>query len=145
APRTRRAGGVAQCAALGAENLALGHPATDLAGPDPAPALLAFVERDDGARAEHGPDRGGSRAAGTGGDGLVGAVEHAASTRGDGTVDPGYRAVRIADLAPFAGLGDHLNGQARRTVFPHDAVIEARPLARAHAAGLQCDPTGDFQ
>ena len=45
-------------------------------------------------------------------------------------MDPGHGAVGIADLPPLAGFGDHLNGQAGGAIFPQDAIVEARPLAR---------------
>ncbi len=72
-------------------------------------------------------------------------IEGPASAGDDTAVDPGHRALGIADLSPFAGLGDDLNRQAGSAVFPQDAVVETGPLTRPHLRGLQRNPARDLQ
>src|SRR5690606_29140758 len=127
-----RAGGVAQGALLGAEDRPLLHPAAQLARPHTAPAVLAFVQGDQGVRRQEGADGSGLGPTGPDRHGLVRAVEDAAAARGDGAVDPGHGAVGVADLSPLAGFGDYLNGQAGGAIFPQDAIVEPWPLTRAH-------------
>ena len=125
---------------LRAEDVGLAHEAAHAAYPHLAPAVLAVFQRHQGMGRQSGPQGGGGRGPGVDRDLGVRGIEGAAAAGDDAAVDPGDAAFRVADLAPFRGLGDHLHRQARDLVFPQDPVIEARAETGPDLVGLQRQP-----
>ena len=112
----------------------------DLSTPEVAPPVATLIQSDDGAGRQPGPHSGVAGSAGAQGQFLVRGIEDRASAGDDATVDPGDGPFGVADLSPFLGLGDDLNGQARSAVFPQDAVVEARPIAGPNLVRFQRQP-----
>ena len=144
ASATGRAGGIAQRSLLGAEDVLLAHKAPHPVGPDLAPAILAVLHGHKGMGAEPGPQGRGRGRAGPDRNLGAGSVEGTAAAGHDTAVDPGDPALGIADLAPFGGLGDHLNGQAGEG--PHLVRFQGQParhgLAARGGAAIRHDVAG---